>query len=105
LSSICSKEVFTVIYKFVKSPPGTTKQSDLFLLRTEPSIVYFKSYYVELQEQRLQSLRGISINCLTIELNTGRRYPAPHTKVKTQRTVQCNMALLSNQITPNQKKM
>ena len=25
--------------------------------RTEPRIVYFKSYYVELQEQRLQSLR------------------------------------------------
>ena len=46
-------------------------------------------------------------DCLTIEgqLNTGRRYPAPHTKVRTQRTVQCkNMALLSNQITPNPQK-
>jgi len=38
-----------------------------YLSRTEPRIVYFKSYYVELQEQRLQSLRGIGNNCLTIE--------------------------------------
>ena len=34
------------------------------LSRTEPRIVYFKSYYVELQEQWLQSLRGIGMTVL-----------------------------------------
>ena len=34
------------------------------VLQTEPRIVHFKSYYVELQEQRLQSLRGIGMTAL-----------------------------------------